>query len=570
MKSALRWALTALLLSSLAFAQSHSTSRKKYPIGGSAPNGTRLTTAGDLDARLAKWRRTPMPFNRAKLAPREVQMVQKLVLACQYLDSIYWRQSDPDGLTLYRQLEGSSRARDQKILRLLKINGSRWDLLDNNQPFVGTDPMPPGRALYPTGLTREQIEQYVKDHPDEKGDIYNEHTVIRRNGDQLGAIPYHVAFRPFLESAAKALREAAALSRDKAFAEYLRKRADALLSDDYYPSDVAWLDLEKPRFDLIFAPYETYLDQLLGVKTSYGAAVLIRNEAESRKLELYEKYVADMQQALPLAAEDKPSKSGQRLPMEVMDAPFRTGDLGHGYQAVADNLPNDARIHAEKGTKKIFFKNFMDARVNYVILPTTRLVMVPEQATKVTPDAYLATTLMHEIAHGLGPAFARVDGKQVDIREAIGPKFSGLEEAKADIVGLLCLQWMMDKGYVPRTNAPDYYISHVADLFRSMRFGAGEAHSTGETMEFNYLSEQGAIRREASGRYSVDLDKIPVAVAALAKELLEIEATGDRKRCDDWFAKYSAYPADLTKALESAKNVPVDIDPVFTFPRKVR
>jgi hypothetical protein len=569
MKLALRWAVPALLLSSFAFAQSHAP-RKKYPIGGSAPNGARLTTAGDLDARLAKWRRTQMPFNRAKLAPREIQMVQKLVLACQYLDSIYWRQSDPDGLTLYRQLEGSSRPRDQKILRLLKINGSRWDLLDNNQPFVGTDPMPAGRSLYPANLTREQIEQYVKDHPDEKNDIYNEHTVIRRNGDELGAIPYHVAFRPWLESAAKALREAATLSRDQAFADYLRKRADALLSDDYYPSDVAWLDLEKPKFDLIFAPYETYLDQLLGVKTSYGAAVLIRNEAESRKLELYEKYVADMQQSLPLGAEDKPSKEGQRLPMEVMDAPFRTGDLGHGYQAVADNLPNDARIHAEKGTKKIFFKNFMDARVNYIILPMTKLVMVPEQATKVTPDAYLATTLMHEIAHGLGPAFARVDGKQIDIREAIGPKFSGLEEAKADIVGLLCLQWMMDKGYVPKTNAPDYYISHVADLFRSMRFGAGEAHSTGETMEFNYLSEQGAIRREASGRYSVDMDKIPGAVAALAKELLEIEATGDRKRCDDWFARYSAYPADLTKALESAKNVPVDIDPVFTFPRKVQ
>src|ERR1019366_5672304 len=224
----------------------------------------------------------------------------------------------------------------------------------------------------------------------------------RKQGSDFQAIPYHVVYRSFLEPAAKALREAAALSRDKAFADYLHKRADALLNDDYYPSEVAWLDLEKPKFDLIFAPYETYLDGLLGFRTSYGAALLIRNEPESKRLSLYEKYVSEMQQALPLPAADKPSKQGQRLPMEVVDAPFRSGDLGHGYQAVADNLPNDARINADKGTKKIFFKNFMDARVNYIVAPTAKLVMDPQQATKVTGEGYLATTLMHEIAHGLG------------------------------------------------------------------------------------------------------------------------------------------------------------------------
>ncbi len=569
MKSARRWAVLALFLSGLASAQSHTTVRKKYPIGGSAPNGMRLKTS-DLDAILAKWRRTPMPFNGENLSARDAWMIQKLVLACQYLDDIYWRQSDPDGLTLYRQLEGSKLRKDQKISRLLQINGSRWDLLNNNEPFVGSTPMPPGRALYPEGVTREQIEKYVKDHPDEKNDIYNERTVIRKQGSDLGAIPYHVAYRSFLEPAAKALREAAALSRDRAFADYLRKRADALLNDDYYPSDVAWLDLENPKFDLIFAPYETYLDGMLGVKTSYGAAVLIRNNAESRRLSLFEKYVPELQESLPLPPEDKPSKQGQRLPMEVMDAPFRTGDLGHGYQSVADNLPNDARIHAEKGTKKIFFKNFMDARVNYVIVPTAKIVMSPDQAAKISGEAYLATTMMHEIAHGLGPAFARVDGKQVDIREAIGPTFSGLEEAKADIVGMLCLQWLMDKGYLPKSKADEYYISHVADLFRSIRFGAGEAHSTAETMEFNYLSEQGAVRRDPSGRYLVDMDKAPGAVATLARELLEIEATGDRSRAEKWFQKYEKVPLELTKALDSAKNVPVDIDPVFSFPRKIQ
>jgi hypothetical protein len=570
MKLAQQWAAVVVLLATFVSAQAPKPARKKYPIGGSAPSGAKLKTAIDLDAELAKWRRTAMPFNSEKLSARDAWMVEKLVLASQYLDDIFWRQSDPDGLTYYKQLEGSQSARDQKILRLLQINGSRWDQLDENKPFVGSEPMPPGHAMYPYGVTREQIEKYVAAHPESKDDIYNERTVIRKHGDEFEAIPYHVAYRSFLEPAAKALREAANLSRDKAFADFLRKRADALLNDDYYPSDVAWLDLERPKFDIIFAPYETYLDDLLGVKTSYGAAVLIRNDSESRRLALYEQHVPEMQDALPLAAEDKPSKQGQRLPMEVMDSPFRSGDLGHGYQAVADNLPNDARIHAEKGTKKIFFKNFMDARVTYVVLPMAKLVMDPAQATKVTGEGYLATTILHEIAHGLGPSFARVNGKQIDIREAIGASYSGLEEAKADVVGMLCLQWLMDKGYVPKEKAGEYYISYAADLFRSMRFGAGEAHSTAETMEFNYLSEKGAILRDSAGRYSVDETKIPGAITALAKELLEIEATGDRARSEKWFANYGSYPAELTKALESAKNVPVDIDPVFTFPRKLQ
>ena len=568
MKFARYWAVFLVLF--VPFVSAQNPGRKRHPIGGSAPNGARLKVAADLDARLAKWRRTPMPFEGAKLSARERKMVEKLVVACQYVDDIFWRQSDPDGLTLYKQLEGSTSARDQKILRLMRINGSRWDLLDHHQPFVGSDPMPPGHALYSAGVTREQIEAYVKAHPETEKDLYNERTVIRKQGDDFAALPYHEVYRPYVEGAAKALREAAALSRDTAFAEFLRKRADALLNDDFYASDVVWLDLEQPKFDLILAPYETYLDDLMGLKTSYGAAVLIRNDAESKRLAIYEKYIPQMQQALPLPAEDKPSKEGQRMPMEVVDSPFRAGDLGHGYQAVADNLPNDARITAEKGTKKIFFKNFMEARVNYVILPMAKVVMDPAQAMKVTGEGYLATTLLHEIAHGLGPAYARVNGQQVDIREAIGTSYSGLEEGKADTVGMLCLQWLMDQGYVPKQRAQEFYVSYVSDLFRSMRFGAGEAHASAETMEFNYLGAQGAIRREASGRYSVDVAKIPGAVASLAKELLEIEASGDRARSEGWFAKYESLSPELTKALESAKNVPVDIDPVFTFPRKVQ
>src|SRR5258707_1111641 len=208
------------------------------------------------------------------------------------------------------------------------------------------------------------------------------------------------------------------------------------------------MDLEDPKFDVIFAPYETYLDDLLGVKTSYGTAVMVRNPAESSKLAMYKKYVPDIQDALPIAAEDRPSKKGHSTPMEVMDTPFRSGDLRHGYQAVADNLPNDARIHEEKGTKKIFFKNFMDARVNYVVLPIGKRLMREDQAAMATMDGYLAVVLVHEICHGLGPAFARTSAGQGDIRASIGPTFAGLEDAKADVVGLFALNSRMEEGRV--------------------------------------------------------------------------------------------------------------------------
>ncbi len=525
----------------------------------------------DINAQLAKFKPVKMPFNTAALTPAERKMYLKLVEAAQDLESIYWRQSDPKALELYKQLSGCPQPEDKALRHFLMINGSRYDLVEENKPFVGKDPFSPGRNLYPDGITKADIDAYVARHPEKKAEIYNPFTVVRRQNDDLVGIPYHVEYRQWLEPAAQALREAAALSPDKAFANFLRLRADALLTDDYYKSDLAWLDLEDPRFDIIFAPYETYLDDLLGVKTSYGAAVMVRNKAESDKLATYKKYVPDIQEALPIAAEDKPSKKGHSTPMEVMDTPYRTGDLRHGYQAVADNLPNDARVHKEKGTKKIFFKNFMDARVNYVVLPIGKRLMREDQAAKASMEGYLAAVLMHEICHGLGPDYARTSSGQRDIREAIGPVYGGLEEAKADVVGLFALDWLMDKGVLPKERGPDYYASYVAGIFRTVRFGVAEAHGRAEMMEFNYLSEQGAISRDAqSGRYVVDYGKMPAAIAALAKELLEIEATGDRNRAEQWFKKYDSMPPELKSALDKIHDVPVDIDPISAVTEKVQ
>ena len=514
--------------------------------------------------RAAQWKELPIPYRAASLSIRERQMVAKLGDACRLMDQLYWQQSDLGGWAMYHG------TRSPVLTKLFGIMGSRWDLLDDNFPFVGEEPMPPGHELYPYGLKREQIEQYVAAHPDQRAAIFNPWTVVRGVPANLTAVPYHVAYAKWLTPMAADLRTAAALSPDAGFAKYLRLRADALLSDDYYASDIAWLDLKNPKVDLIFAPYETYLDNMLAVKTSYGAAILIRNEAESRKLALYQQQEAAMQQALPLAAEDKPSKSGQTTPMEVSDTPLRAGDLRYGYQAVADNLPNDARVHAEKGSKKIFFKNFMDARVSAVILPLAGRLMDTALTKDISGDGYLTGTILHEVSHGLGPAYAHVNGRQVDIREAIGPAYGGLEEAKADVTGIFLAKWLVDHKFMPESELRVVYGSYVAGLFRTLRFGTGEAHGRAEMMEFNYLLEHHAVTQAADVRYTIDYAAMPQTIAALCEKLLTFEARGDRAGAEAWFAKYDVMPVALTKALDGAKDIPVDFAPDFELSRGVR
>lgn len=596
-------AATALLVPASSTSQTRRRPKARKPAPAKPappppPISESLTVASDLDERLARFKVVRMPFQGDKLVIREIRLIEKLVAAAQHLENIYWRQSDPDSVSLYTSLAAATDPRDLALRRYLTINGGRFDLVNENEPFVGTERMSPGRGLYPKGVTREQLERFVRAHPEKKDEIYNPYTIVVRAADAFVGIPYRVRFKEFLEPAAQALREAATYATNKPFAEFLRLRAEALLSDDYYKSDLAWLDLKDPKFDIIFAPYETYLDDVLGVKTSYGAAVMIRNEPESQKLAMFQKYVPDIQDALPLEPDDRPSVRGHVTPMEVMDTPFRAGDLRHGYQAVADNLPNDPRIHQEKGSKKIFFKNFMDARVTEVILPIAVRLLRDDQASLASADGYLTTTLMHEICHGLGPRFARPlsarvpeplesrplfssppaaakkarkEPPQVDIRESIGPAYSALEEAKADIVGLYGLKWLIDRGVLPASRLNEYYASEVAGIFRTVRFGTAEAHGRAEIMEFNYFVERGAILRDrSSGRYALDFAKMSDAVAALAKELLEQEATGDRTRVEAWFAKYGTMPAELATALKAVSDVPIDIDPVFSFREPVR
>jgi hypothetical protein len=523
----------------------------------SPPDGAAITES------LAQFQSVHMWYEPGALTPRQRQMVAQLAKATHALDDLFWEQSDPKGFELYHSLAKSKAPADKALRRLLIINGGRYDRLRDDAPFGGAGPRPPGGNLYPADLTHAEFDAYVAAHPDQKAALYDPYTVIRRDGRALVAIPYHVAYQQWLTPMAQALRDAADLCDDAPFAKFLRLRADALLSDDYLDSELAWLDVHDSPVDLIFAPDETYLDGFLGVKASYGAAILLRDDAESRELDGFQTQVAALQDALPLDAADRPSKRGHLSPMEVMDAPLRGGDLRHGYQAVADNLPNDPRVHEKKGSKEIFFKNYLDARVEYVVLPIARKLMKADQANLATADGYLAATLMHEISHGLGPAFARTATGRQDIRAAIGPAFGGLEEAKADIVGLFGLKWLADHGHYPAAKLPACYASYLAGIFRTVRFGVAEAHGRAQLMEFNYLTERGAIAYDAAaGRYAVDFAALPAAVAALAKELLLQEATGDRARVEAWFTKYGRATPQLTASLETVHDVPVDIDPV--------
>jgi hypothetical protein len=530
--------------------------------------------------RAARWKVVAMPYSRAGLTAAEQQMIAKLADACHLLDEVYLHQSDLGGWAMYHTTQNAD------IYRLFSINGSRWDLVDRNSPFTGEEPLTPGHELYPFGLTSAGIEQYAAAHPEAKAALYSPWTVVRSapldlpaqlsqpvvrgTPEHLYTYAYHEAYAEWVKPMAADLRAAAKLSPDAAFARFLNLRADALLTDDYYASDVAWLDLKDPKIDLIFAPYEVYLDGVLGVKTSYGGAILIRNEAESRKLAMYRQHEAAMQQALPVAAQDKPSKEGFATPMEVVDAPLRAGDLRYGYQAVADNLPNDPKIHAEKGSKKIFFKNFMDARVQNVILPVAQRMMTPAQAKDVSGEGYLTGVILHEISHGLGPAYAHVGGKQVAINEAIGAAYSGLEEAKADAAGVFLAKWLVDQKLLPESELKAVYGSYAAGIFRTLRFGTGEAHGRAEMMEFNYLLEKGALTQGADGKYAISYAAMPAAMESLTGQLLTFEAQGDRAGAEAWFDTYDVMPAALTKALEATVDIPVDITPEFELAYGVR
>jgi hypothetical protein len=573
-------ALAVSLLSAPAFAQSHRVPLpKKFPIGGTAPSGAHLKLPADLARRIARWPTVEFPFRSRGLTPRQLKMIAKLVDAARQIDAIYWRQSDPYALTLAAQLKGSGAARDQQVVRYLSINGGQYDLLDGLRSFINGDPAPAGRGFYSEGenpgatvdAARQSIQSYVEAHPESRAELFSPYTLVRPMGADLVGLPYRTLFRAQLMEAAKDLRDAAALasalasaqSDDAAFAEFLRARADALLTDDYQASDRLWLSLKQPTLDLILAPGLPNLDPLFGVKTSFGAAILLRNDVandeESRQLGLLQPHLAQIQQSLPLPAASRPELPPTTL--EIVDSPFRAGALLHGYQTLAFTLSDP------QGSRTIFFRDLIDARFQRVIPSVAHKLMDASQSALPTAGGYFTTIVLQEIGREIGPSADR---------SSFGPIFPALEEAKAHAAGMYATAWLLDHGVLPREREHELYACALAELLRALLPYSAQAESappSAPLAEFNYLFGQSAIvahagslsRGTAPVVFAFAFDRLPAAVAALNRELLEIEASGDRSRAEQWFARYATPSPALRTALESSRNLPVDIAPKFSW-----
>jgi hypothetical protein len=379
----------------------------------------------------------------------------------------------------------------------------------------------------------------------------------------LKTVPYSEEYREFLEPAAKLLREAAALTTNATLRNFLEQRAAAFLSNDYYESDVAWMDLDSP-IDLTMGPYETYEDELFGYKAGFEAYVTLRDEAESLKLKKFSGYLQELENNLPIDPKYRNPKLGAASPIRVVNEVFSSGEGNSGVQTAAFNLPNDERVVKEKGSKRIMLKNVQDAKFNKTLIPISRVVLTLADQKKLSFESFFTHILTHELMHGLGPHNINVNGQSTTVRLQLKEIYSAIEEAKADVTGLWALQYLLDKGVIPRTMQRTLYTTYLASMFRSVRFGINEAHGRGVAMQFNYFTDEGAITyNEQTAKFSVDASKIRDAVRKLTNELLTIEAEGSYDKARGILVKYAVIRLPMKNALDKLKGVPVDIEPVF-------
>jgi hypothetical protein len=549
----------ALLVVALLIASGTVMSRGENP--PARGNSQETTKLNDM---LGKYAPAEMLFDARKLPDSDRALLKHLLAASQQIDEIFWRQSYSKAAEIRDRLKAAKDPASSLLLRLVMINAGPFDRLEDFKPFYGTEAFPPGAGFYPEDLSRKDIEDYVAAHPDRREALLSGLTVVKRNGKDLVAVPYHEEYARWLEPAAKELKAAAALSASESFRRYLTSKAKALLDDDYFQSDCDWIDLKNSPYELVFGPFEVYDDQLLGIKTTYEASVAVRDVQESTRLAGYIAHLQELEDNLPYPEADRRKLAGLASPMVVVRDIYRGGDLRVGYQAAATNLPNDPRVHEKKGSKKIFWKNVFEARVERVILPISRELMVPSQAKLVTAQGVFEDVLMHEISHALGPRYVRGTDEKVSVNQKLGDLYSPIEELKATVAGLVSMAWFFDQGIMPRATEEEHYASYLGSILRAVRFGAGEAHGRASIVELNFLKENGAILRDATtARWSVDASKMRGALRELTGKVLEIERAGDRAGAEALFAKYGSIPDELSKDLEKARSVPVEIEPIY-------
>ncbi|HJR82376.1 MAG TPA: hypothetical protein VJ775_00470, partial [Sphingomicrobium sp.] len=425
---------------------------------------------------LAKLATIEMKVDTSYLSAEERQVVNLLNQAALLMSEIYKRQATPD----YDKLRAEVAAKDDpKLLEKFDAFFGPWDPIEDNKPFFGNQPKPAGAGFYPADLTKEELDEYIAAHPDQKDALTNPYTVVQRQGDRLLAVPYSQAYKRWLEPAARLLEQAAGVTTNPSLKKFLTLRAKAFRTDDYFESELAWMDLKDTPIEVAIGPYEVYTDNLYGRKTAFEAFVTLKDPKESQALDVYKSHLREMEANLPVEEKYKNFKRGFESPIAVADQVHGGGDNVPGVQTVAFNLPNDERVREAKGAKKVILRNVLGAKYERILKPMADLVLVPGQAGQVTQRHMFLETLFHELSHSLGPGSITVDGRQTTVDQELKEIAGGFEEAKADVMGAYNVFHMMDEGVIPNAERAQMRATYVAGLFRAMRFGVQEAHGKG-------------------------------------------------------------------------------------------
>ncbi len=542
------------------------TARKEVPNVSEPP-----PTDSSLAAKIRRFAPTDITADTSRLSEGDRKALDKLIEAAKLLDPLFLRQVWSGNEALLKRLEADRSPEGRERLHYFTINKGPWSRLDKNEPFIDGVPRekPPRAGFYPDDMTKDEFNAWVATLSEQdKQRATGFFTVIRRGADgKLRIVPYHEEYREFLEPAAKLLKEAAELTDNATLKNFLTKRADAFLSDDYYASDVAWMNLDAP-IDVTIGPYETYEDELFGYKAAFEAFITLRDEAESAKLVKFSGYLQELENNLPLDPKYRNPKLGAASPIRVVDNVFCSGDGNRGVQTAAFNLPNDEKVVKEKGSKRVMLKNMQEAKFNKALIPISRIAIDSSQQSQISFDAFFTHILCHELMHGLGPHNIKVGGRDTSVRKELKELYSAIEEAKADITGLWALQHLIDKGALDRAMERDLYTTYLASSFRSVRFGITEAHGKGQALQFNYLFDEGAIKMdEGAGTFGIDTAKIKDAVRKLSSAILTIEAEGSYDKAKALLEKYGLIRPAMQKALDKLSDVPVDIEPSFVLAR---
>jgi len=542
-RSLLATCVASLLLAACQHAATSTPAPAPAPAAPAADVSYAAQHAGDFAV-------VPLTADLSTFDDNGKHMIALLVQAAEVMDDLYWRQSWPDKAGLL------ARAPDAATRSLIEWNFGPWDRLNEDTPLLpGIGPRPPGAAFYPQDMTKAQFEQAAL--PDKTSG----YTLLQRDASgALTTVPYHVAYKADLERAAALLREAAKYSADASFAHYLGMRADALLSDDYQPSDLAWMDMKTNPVDIVIGPIETYEDQLFGYKAAYEGLVLVKDQAWSAKLARFAKFLPSLQKGLPVDAKYKHETPGSAADLNAYNAIYYGGNANVGAKTIAINLPNDEQVQLKKGTRRLQLENVIRAKFDTILVPIAKQLIAEDQLRNVTFDAFFEDTMFHEVAHGLGIKNT-LDGKGT-VSAALKDYASNFEEGKADVLGLYLIDALSNRGELDKSKLMDSYVTFLAGMLRSVRFGASDAHGKANMIRFNFFAERGAfVRDPQTGRYRVDFDKMHDAMNALSAKLLTVQGGGDyaeaRRMTETMGVVKPQLAADLAK-LKDAK-IPVDI-----------